>query len=96
MNSEMIASSVDHSPGMHNDELTPELLEQAVTEVWQEVFRLPGIDRDANFFELGGNSLLGMDLTELLASRLGIAVPVLTLFQNPSIREMTAVIVAAQ
>ena len=85
-----------HVDDLNNDEHTPEFLEQVVTEVWRSVFHLPNIDLDANFFELGGNSLLGMDLTDLLATRLGIEVPVLTLFQNPSIREMTAIIAAPQ
>lgn len=93
MSRQFLSGPVDNST---NDELSPELLEKAVTEVWQNIFHLPNIDRDANFFELGGNSLLGMDLTELLATRIGVEVPVLTLFQNPSIREMTAIITGAQ
>jgi hypothetical protein len=93
MNEQILVGPIS---GSENDPLSPELLEQAITEVWRSVFHLPSIDRDANFFELGGNSLLGMDLTELLATRTGIEVPVLTLFQNPSIREMTAIIAAAQ
>jgi hypothetical protein len=52
------------------------------------VFKLAHIGREDNFFELGGNSLLGMDLTELLAARLGIQIPVLTLFLHPSIGEL--------
>lgn len=87
---------VDQIDSLENDELSPELVERTVAEVWQSVFNLPDIDRDANFFELGGNSLLGMDLTELLATRLGVEISVLTLFQNPSIREMTAIISVAQ
>jgi surfactin family lipopeptide synthetase A len=69
-------------------ELLPEELERALTQDWKEVFRLENVDRDDNFFELGGNSVLGMDLTERLASRLGIDVPVVVLFQHPTIREL--------
>lgn len=47
-----------------------------------------------NFFELGGNSLLGMDLAELLASRLGIQNPVVMLFRRPTVREMMQIIIA--
>jgi aryl carrier-like protein len=61
-------------------------LEEAVARVWRDVFRVERLGRNDNFFELGGNSLLGMDLTELLATRLGISVSVVMLFQNPTIR----------
>jgi acyl carrier protein len=69
-------------------------LEVAIGEIWKEVFQREEIDRDDNFFELGGNSLLGMDLTELLATRLDIHLPVLMLFQYPTIREMSEIICA--
>ena len=67
-------------------------LETTIAQVWAEVFGREKIGRNANFFELGGNSLLGMDLTELLASRLGVQVPVLVLFQYPTIGEMAGII----
>ena len=69
-------------------------LEQAVTQVWREAFQVDTIGPDDNFFELGGNSVLGMDLTELLASRLGVQIPVVMLFQHPTVREMTQIIIA--
>jgi Phosphopantetheine attachment site len=96
MNTEMVASCIQGSPQTQGDEPIDEGLEDAIAEVWQEVFHLENIDHNANFFELGGNSLLGMDITELLAMRLGIEVPVLTIFQHPSIREMTSVIITDQ
>jgi hypothetical protein len=65
--------------------------EQAMATVWREVFGFDRIGRNDNFFELGGNSLLGMELTETLDERLGIQLPVVTLFLNPTIREITEV-----
>lgn len=95
MNMNMLSAPLSEAPDMQSCATDHEELEKAIAEVWQEVFHLPHIDRDANFFELGGNSLLGMDLTELLAARLDIEVPVVMLFQYPSIRELTAIIAAA-
>jgi acyl carrier protein len=71
-----------------------EALELAISQVWKEVFQREQIDRDDNFFELGGNSLLGMDITELLANRLAIHIPVLALFQYPTIREISELVAA--
>jgi hypothetical protein len=64
--------------------------EQAIAAAWREVFSLERVGRHDNFFELGGNSLLGMDLMDLLATRLGIELPVVMLFMNPTVREMAA------
>jgi hypothetical protein len=64
--------------------------EQAIAAVWRDVFGFERIGRNDNFFELGGDSVLGMKLTETMGERLGIDVPVVDLFLNPSIREIAA------
>ena len=65
-------------------------IEQAIAGAWREVFGLERVGRNDNFFELGGNSLLGMDLADLLATRLAIELPVVTLFMNPTVRQIAA------
>jgi acyl carrier protein len=65
--------------------------EQAIAKVWQEIFSIDAIGRNDNFFELGGDSVLGMQLIEKLTERLGIELPVVTLFLNPTIREMAEI-----
>lgn len=67
-------------------------LEQAIAQLWKEVFGLNRVGRNDNFFELGGNSFLGMNLSESFTFRLGADVPVLLIFQYPSIRELAEVI----
>jgi phthiocerol/phenolphthiocerol synthesis type-I polyketide synthase E len=66
--------------------------EQAIASVWREVFGFERIGRDDNFFELGGNSLLGMTLVETLGRRLNVELPVVTLFLNPTIREVAGLV----
>lgn len=80
--------SIDTAPGEVNDEEPQGLLERAIAQLWRETFRLDKLGRNDNFFELGGNSLLGMDLSEMIMARLGLQVPVLTIFQYPTIREI--------
>lgn len=80
---------------MRTETSPAEELEHAITQAWQETFRIAPIGPDTNFFELGGNSLLAMDLTELLQTRLGIEVPALTLYQYPTIHEMAELIATA-
>ena len=70
-------------------------LEQAIAVLWKELFHLDKVSRNDNFFELGGNSLLGMDLSEMLSSRLAIQLPVLLIFQQPTVRELAAISTAS-
>lgn len=67
-------------------------LEQAIAQLWKDLFHLDRVGRNDNFFELGGNSLLGMDLSEMFISHLALEVPVLAIFQHPTIREIAQVI----
>jgi amino acid adenylation domain-containing protein len=64
-------------------------LERALAAVWQELLGLretAGIDD--NFFELGGDSLLLLRLRSRLQATVGREVPVVALFQYPTIRSL--------
>lgn len=67
-------------------------LEQAIAQLWKDLFHVDRVGRSDNFFELGGNSLSGMDLSEMFATRLSLEVPVLAIFQHPTIGEIAQVI----
>ena len=67
-------------------------LEQAIAGLWREAFKLETVGRHDNFYELGGNSLLGMDLSEMFLTHMAIEVPVLTIFQYPTVRELAEVV----
>jgi hypothetical protein len=66
-------------------------LEQAIAQLWKDLFHLDRVGRNDNFFELGGNSILGMDLSEMLTTRLSLEVPILAIFQRPTIAEIAQV-----
>jgi hypothetical protein len=91
---EMHSSTREMSEGDVYEEPQGEM-EVALAQVWKDAFRVEKIGRNDNFFGLGGNSLLGMELTEMLAIRVGIQVPVVVLFQYPTVREMAEIIGAA-
>ena len=67
-------------------------LEQAIAQLWKDLFHVDRVGRNDNFFELGGNSLLGMDLSEIFTTCLSLEVPILTIFQHPTIAEIAQVI----
>src|SRR5262245_21334715 len=61
-------------------------LEHLVTQCWSEVLGSSEIGPDDNFFDVGGTSLQAVKLHLLLQQRLNVEVPILALFQHPSVR----------
>ena len=60
-------------------------LEQRIADSWKEVLKLEKVSIYDNFFERGGNSLSIIRLTNRLNNVLGKGLPVVTLFQYPTI-----------
>jgi acyl transferase domain-containing protein len=64
-------------------------LEHLIADVWGEQLGIANIGINDNFFDLGGNSLLGMVLLAKLRKRLNIdQIPSYVLFEAPSIGAM--------
>jgi acyl transferase domain-containing protein/acyl carrier protein len=60
-------------------------LERSIAAIWERLLGRPTIGRDDNFFDLGGNSLLGMQLIAALDRELGIEITPVELFESPSV-----------
>lgn len=74
----------------------PETREEvALAAIWQLLLgRAPaGVDED--FFELGGHSLLAARLVAQVRARLGVALPVRAVFENPGLGAMARAVAAA-
>ena len=70
--------------------------EQDVTEterrlraVWEELLGIDGIGVDDDFFELGGSSLLAVQLFSRLASEFGVRLPLTTIIEAPTLRALS-------
>jgi hypothetical protein len=57
-------------------------LELALGGLWAGVLKLAKVDRDADFFMLGGDSLRGAGLVEQVRAVFGVEVPVQALFED--------------
>lgn len=69
--------------------------EQKVALLWQECLGQEVHDAQANFFELGGNSLQAMSICHLLQERLGVKeVPLAQFFHTPSIAYLASLLPA--
>jgi acyl transferase domain-containing protein/acyl carrier protein len=60
-------------------------LEQTIAEVWQELLGIEPIGREDDFFEAGGHSLLATQVMSRLYQKLGVDVPLRTLFEARTI-----------
>jgi acyl carrier protein len=64
--------------------------EQRLIEILTVLLKLEDIDRNDNFFLLGGHSLLGAQLIKLLRDRFGVEMSLRSLFEAPTIAALSA------
>ena len=64
--------------------------ERKLVHVWCEILQLDSVGIEDNFFALGGDSLMGLKMCSRFHSEYGIKLPVVKLFQFPSIILLSA------
>ncbi|HLZ53020.1 MAG TPA: non-ribosomal peptide synthetase, partial [Verrucomicrobiae bacterium] len=62
--------------------------EKIIAKVWQELLGVEAVGLNDNFFDLGGNSLLVVQAQARLREALGRDLPVVKLFQYPSVKAL--------
>lgn len=65
-------------------------LERRLVEIWERVLQMKGIGIRDEFWEVGGDSLRSVALMSAIDRELGIALPVSTLFTEPTIEQLAA------
>lgn len=76
------------SDDLQDANASPTLLEAALTQIWQRLFECDAIDPAADFFQLGGDSLLAVQMATELERLLGRSIPIATLFAAPTIESL--------
>jgi amino acid adenylation domain-containing protein len=64
-------------------------LERSIAGIWQDLLGVKKVGLQDNFFEMGGHSLLLVQLHYRLQAELSRVVPITTLFQYPTIRALS-------
>jgi acyl carrier protein len=64
--------------------------ERRIAAVWEELLQVERVGVEENFFDLGGHSLLLARVQSRLAAELGREVPLVDLFQFPTVRALAA------
>jgi amino acid adenylation domain-containing protein len=66
--------------------------ERELVAIWREILDVEEIGTNDNFFALGGHSLLAVRLFARIEDRLGVRLPLATLFQSATIAELARMI----
>jgi amino acid adenylation domain-containing protein len=71
-------------------------MEKEIASIWQEVLQLEKVGMDDNFFDLGGHSLLMVQLAQKLQASLEREISLLEIFKYPTIATFTKYLTAAE
>jgi amino acid adenylation domain-containing protein len=66
------------------------MLQERVAGIVAELLRMERVGLDDNFFMLGGHSMMGTQVIARLADTFGVEIPLRTLFDGPTVRELSA------
>ena len=65
--------------------------EADIAEIWKSLLSLEKIDRYANFFEIGGDSLLATRFLEKLHTQYGVEISLREIFENAELNNLAKI-----
>jgi acyl-coenzyme A synthetase/AMP-(fatty) acid ligase len=88
-----LPSPVRERAGMHEPFVAPRTpTEEALAEIWAEILKVKQVGIHDNFFDLGGQSLLGTQLVSRVRDILKLEVPWRSLFEAPTVAALAELI----
>lgn len=73
-----------------------DLIEEMLTDIWSHVLGVERVGIHDDFFALGGHSLLATQVISRIRNTFGVALPLLTLFEAPTVAGLVRHIKASQ
>jgi acyl carrier protein len=70
----------------------PTETEALVAAIWGRSLGITDVDRDRSFFEIGGNSLAGMQVLDEITRTFAVELPLGVLYDHPTIAELALVV----
>jgi len=86
------ARAPSRPPAKGGYEAPRDAVESQLCELWQRLLRIERVGIADDFFDLGGHSLLAVRLFAEVEKTTGSKLPLITLFQAPTIRDLAAVL----
>ena len=83
------AEAISDSAKDEGDEASGLLTEQTIVDIWGDLFGVKSVDRNDDFFEMGGNSLLAKRLFLEIENRLGKCIPPARLVEAPTVGQLS-------
>jgi amino acid adenylation domain-containing protein len=87
-------SRMSAGPASPRSGLASTAMDDRMAALWSTVLRCGAVDRDDNFFALGGQSLLGIDLLARVSQEFQIDLPFHVLYDAPTVGELAARVAA--
>lgn len=85
----MLATQYETAPDLAESTAAPEsTIEKKIADVWKELLNLSAISVNGNFFDLGGHSLLMVQVQLKLAKQLNKDIALVDLFKYPTIKSL--------
>src|SRR5207245_3002862 len=84
---EEVADAMASPVAVAGDDTTAQL-----TRIWQELLGVEPIEADQNYFDLGGDSILAVQLFAHIQKVFQVKLPVATLFEAPTIEELVRIL----
>jgi acetoacetyl-CoA synthetase len=78
------------SPARQPTDVPPKGMVAQLQAIWAEVLEIEGIKADDDFFELGGDSLIAVAISQLIEEKTGRTVPISMLAHFPTIAALAA------
>ena len=71
-------------------------LEAEVARIWQEALGIAEVGIHDNFFDLGGNSLVGVRLIARLTERFGVPIRAVSIYEGPTVHALSLLIAGGE
>lgn len=62
--------------------------EKALSKIWEKVFSIKALDRQDNFFDIGGDSLVATKICAQIQSTMKVKVTIRDIFENPVLQNL--------
>jgi acyl carrier protein len=63
-------------------------VEETLAEIWSQVLDIQPVGIHDNFFNLGGHSIMATQIIARAHSKMGVELPLISIFESPTIAEM--------